>query len=176
MAKINIRDRNKNKPDKKPNWEYRFEIAKVGGKRQCVSKAGFRTKKEALEAGTQALAEYNYSGAHFAPKEISVSDYLDTWFELYVIPNMKYNTQNAYRNIIDNHLKPHFGAYRLNSLDPSVIQNYANGLAFNGFARTQMKNILATFHGALKYAVLPLKYLKENPMQYVKTPQGGTPK
>ena len=59
MGKINVRDRNKNNPDKKPNWEYRFEAAKIDGKRKHISKAGFRTKKEALEAGTKALAEYN---------------------------------------------------------------------------------------------------------------------
>ena len=47
MAKINVRDRNKNKPDKKPNWEYRFEAAKVNGKRQSISKAGFKKKRGA---------------------------------------------------------------------------------------------------------------------------------
>ena len=39
MAKVSTRNRNKNKFDKdgkakKPNWEYRFEMAKVDGKRQ----------------------------------------------------------------------------------------------------------------------------------------------
>lgn len=29
MAKVNVRDRNKNNPEKKPNWEYRFEAARV---------------------------------------------------------------------------------------------------------------------------------------------------
>ena len=52
MAKLNIRNRNKNKVDKdgKPkaaNWEYRFEAAKIDGKRKSISKAGFKTKKEA---------------------------------------------------------------------------------------------------------------------------------
>lgn len=84
MAKINVRDRNKNVPNKKPNWEYRFEAAKVDGKRKHISKSGFRTKKEALEAGTKALAEYNNAGLHFEPSEISVSDYLDYYFDQYV--------------------------------------------------------------------------------------------
>ena len=48
MAKINVRDRNKN-TGRRPNWEYRFEIASVAGKRQSATKSGFRTKKEALE-------------------------------------------------------------------------------------------------------------------------------
>lgn len=50
MAKLNVRNRNLNKVDKDgkakaPNWEYRFEAAKVDGKRKHISKAGFRTKK-----------------------------------------------------------------------------------------------------------------------------------
>ncbi|WP_373458227.1 Arm DNA-binding domain-containing protein [Paenibacillus harenae] len=48
-------NRNKDKPDKKPNWEDRIEGAKVDGKRKYITKAGFRTKKEVLEAGTKAL-------------------------------------------------------------------------------------------------------------------------
>ena len=36
-------------------WQYRFEAASVDGKRKRVSKSGFKTKKEAVEAGTIAL-------------------------------------------------------------------------------------------------------------------------
>ena len=39
-------------------WEYRFEGARIDGKRKQYSKGGFRTKKDALEAGTAALAAY----------------------------------------------------------------------------------------------------------------------
>ncbi len=58
MSKISVRDRNKNM-GRKPNWGYRFEIAKVNGKRQWASESGFRTKKEAEEAGAKAFADYN---------------------------------------------------------------------------------------------------------------------
>ena len=39
-------------------WQYRFEGAKIGGKRKRFTKGGFATKKEAMQAGTKALAEY----------------------------------------------------------------------------------------------------------------------
>ena len=35
-------------------WQYRFEGAKINGKRKRFTKGGFATKKEALEAGTKA--------------------------------------------------------------------------------------------------------------------------
>ena len=171
MAKINVRDRNKNVPDKKPNWEYRFEAAKVDGKRKHISKAGFRTKKEALEAGTKALAEYNQAGLHFEPSEISVSDYLDYYFDQYVKINLKYNTQLNKVRLYENHLKPSFGTYKLKALNASIIQEYANGLKLKGLSKSSIEGILSSFSAALDYAVEPLHYIPANPMRYVKLPK-----
>lgn len=176
MAKINVRDRNKNKPDKKPNWEYRFETAVVDGKRKQISKSGFGTKKEALAAGTKALAEYNNCGSYFEPSGISVSDYLDYWFEQNCKVNLKYNTQIGYAGIIKNHLKPYFGHYKLKSLSPAIIQEYVNKITLSGYSHSMLVNILAMFQSALDYAVHPLCYIKENPTKYVKFPTGGKKK
>ena len=93
MAQVNTRKRGK-------TWEYRFEAASVNGKRSQISKGGFRTKAEALEAGAAALAEYNRSGLTFNPTEISVADYLDLWFDSYCKINLKYNTQLGYYRIM----------------------------------------------------------------------------
>ena len=53
-------------------WQYRFEAASVGGKRRQVSKSGFATKKEALDAGATALATYNRTGQALSPSDVSV--------------------------------------------------------------------------------------------------------
>ena len=164
MAEVNTRKRNE-------KWEYRFEAAKIDGKRNQVTKGGFRTKKEALEAGTKALAEYNSAGMHFAPSEISVSDYLDFWFDNYCKIELKYNTQLGYLSIIENHLKPAFGQYKLKAINPTMIQTYGNSLKINGFSKSHLIGILSTLSTALDYAVHPLAYLKENPMHYVKFPK-----
>jgi len=176
MAAVTVRNRNLNKVDKngklkKPNWEYRFEAAPIDGKRNQISKSGFRTKAEALEAGNKALAEYNNAGQHFKLTEISVADYLDFWFDNYAKMELKYNTQLAYLNIIENHLKPNFGHYKLKSLTPTQLVQYANQLKINGFSKSHLVGILSTFSVALDYAVEPLKYIKENPMRYVKYPK-----
>lgn len=39
-------------------YEYSFEIAPVNGKRKSKSKSGFKTKKEAREAGKKAQDEF----------------------------------------------------------------------------------------------------------------------
>lgn len=56
-------------------WQYSFETAPVDGKRKSISKSGFRTKAEALTAGTAAMNEYNASGQAFTPAKISLADY-----------------------------------------------------------------------------------------------------
>ena len=39
-------------------WDYRFEVASIDGKRQWITKSGFKTKGAAKEAGK--LAQKNY--------------------------------------------------------------------------------------------------------------------
>lgn len=176
MAKLNIRNRNKDKVDKegKPkaaNWEYRFEAAKIDGKRKHISKAGFKTKKDAEIAGTKALAEYNNAGLTFEPSDMSFADYLDFWFDNYVKSSCKYNTQLAYNQIIEGHLKPALGIYKLKSLTPMVIQEYVNQKFTNGLKKTTLTNIMAVLSGSLKYAVVPANLLQSSPAEYIKYPK-----
>ena len=171
MAKVTTRDRNKNKEGKKPNWEYRFEMAKVDGKRRHASKSGFRTQKEAEEAGTKALAEYLNAGTFHKPTDISVADYMDQWLEQYVKMNLKPNTILAYQGLVKNHIKPAVGHFKLQSLTPSALQDFVNEQKKKGFSKQHVDLILSTFKGALNYAIEPLQLIQSNPMIYVKPPK-----
>lgn len=176
MANVTTRNRNKDKFDKegkpkKANWEYRFEAAKVDGKRKHISKSGFRTKKEAELAGIKALSEYNNAGVTFEPSEMSFADYLDFWFENYVKISCSYNTQTAYKVIINNHLKPSLGAYKLRSLTPMMLQEYVNGMYKNGYKKSTLKNIMGVMSGSLRYAVVPSQLLQSSPAEYISYPK-----
>lgn len=152
-------------------WEYRFEIAKVDGKRKQVSKSGFKTKREATEAGTKALGKYNNSGVAINESDVSLADYLDYWLDTYGKMNLKYNTQLNYLYIIENHLKPNLGSYRLKSLSAATIQEYANALKLRGLSRSHCVGIISTLSAALNYAVEPLHYIQFNPCDNVKYPK-----
>ena len=174
MAKLRLTDRNKGKLDKngkkkKPNWQWRFEIT-VNGQKQNFSKSGFATKKEAEEAGTAALAEYQ-GGGYVKPKDIVVADFLDIWIEKYVQVNLRHKTQLCYIGIVKNHLKPAFGHYQLNALNAGTIQDFINGLKKNGFSERHTSNILSTLGTALNYGIEPLQFIKTNPTQFVKLPR-----
>lgn len=164
MATLNVTKRG----DK---WQYRFEVAAIAGKRKRVSKSGFKTKKEAVEAGTKALAEYNESGQSFQVSNISVADYLDNWMDTYCKMNLKYNTQVGYLYTLENHLKPSLGMYRLKALTPSTIQEFVNGLKMHGLSKASVVGIFSTLSAALDYAVEPLKYIPYNPCNNVRIPK-----
>lgn len=176
MAKLNIRNRNKGKLDKdgkaKPaNWEYRFEAAKVDGKRKHISKAGFKTKKEAEIAGAKAFAEYNNAGLKFEPTEISVADFLDYWLNNYCKVNVADSTMTAYKNIIENHFKPRIGHYKLKSVSTLVLQEMINDIYINrNFSKSFMKNILKVMKGSFKYARVTAKLITVNPAEDVLLP------
>lgn len=152
-------------------WSYYFDLGKIDGKRKKKEKGGFRTKKEAESALAAAINEYNNAGQLLEPTEITVHDYLDYWFDNEVKVNLKYNTQVAYLNVIENHLKPAFGQYKLKALSAAPIQQFANQLKLNGLAKNTILNILCVLSDAMNYAVEPLQYIPQNPVQYVKLPK-----
>ena len=152
-------------------WQYSFEGAKVEGKRKSISKSGFRTKADAIKAGNQAMNEYNNSGQSFSPSELGVADYLDYWFDNYCKTNLKYNTQLGYIQIIENHLKPQFGRYKLKALSTASIQEYIVQLKIQGLARSSVVGILSVLSAAYEYAIEPLGYVKENPCERSRMPK-----
>lgn len=164
MGELRTRKRGK-------TWEWSFEGAKVGGKRKPISKGGYRTKAEAIAAGTQAKAEYDNAGRIFTPSEVSIADYLDFWFENYVKTNLAYNTQVDYARRIKNHIKPAFGKYRLCSLETDIIQLWVDGMKRHGYTKNMVKNTLSCLSGALNYAVYPCKYIRYNPCDHVIIPK-----
>lgn len=176
MAKLNIRNRNKGKVDKDgkpklPNWEYRFEIASIGGQRKHQSKAGFKTKKEAEVAGTKAMAEYNNAGLTFEPSSISVADYLDYWINNYCKLNVADSTLSAYRNIVSRHIKPRIGHYMLSSITTLVLQEMVNDIYVNhSFSKAFMKNIVKVLKASFKYAKVTAKLIRDNPAEDVTLP------
>lgn len=131
----------------------------------------FASKKEEETALAKAVNEFNQTGSVFEPSEITVSDYLDQWYELFCRPNLKYNTQIGYLRIIDTHLKPKFGHYRLKAVTSAVLQEYANNLKMEGYAKSYLTGILSVFSAAMDYAVEPLHYLASNPMRYARYPK-----
>ncbi|HCW04367.1 MAG TPA: site-specific integrase [Clostridium sp.] len=154
-------------------WYYYFNAGKVNGTYKKVCRKGGSTKAEAEKALRAAIKEFEDTGTSKADNNISVSDYFDYWYKNYVLINCKYNTQEAYRVVIENHIKPALGIHKLRSITPATLQEFLNKKYLNGFSRASISNFYGVLSGALKAAVHPYQYIKENPMQYVRLPKEG---
>lgn len=164
MANISVIKRNN-------SWQYRFDIAKLDGKRKQVSKSGYRTKKEAESAGIQALSEYHQTNRIVSTPKISFADYLDEWFKAYCVLNTRFNTQLHHSRIILSRIKPSLGKYYLEDISTSLLQDFVNSLLLGGVKLRYTREIFAIISLALKYAVEPLGIIKENPAKGVIFPK-----
>lgn len=73
-----------------------------------------------------ALMEYESCGTVTKDSDLSVSDYLDYWYKESVQINCKINTQRGYKQVLDNHIKPAIGIYKLKQLTPTKLQELVN--------------------------------------------------
>lgn len=153
------------------NWFYCFDVGKVDGKRKRIERKGGKTKKEALTALREAIRDFEKCGSIIKESSLSISDYFDYWYKEYALINCKYNTQIAYKNIIENHIKPKLGLYKLKSITPGVLQEFLNKKYSYGFTKNTLSGFYGVLSGAFKSAVQPYQLIKENPMTYVHMPK-----
>lgn len=133
------------------SWSYSFDLGFVQGKRKRQEKGGYRTKKDAQNGLREALTEYEQCCNVFKPNEISVHDYLNYWFDNYVLVNCKLNTQTYYRRILDNHIIPYFKDYKLKHLKADVLQKFLNYKKRNGLSKNSITNYYGVLSGALTW-------------------------
>lgn len=150
-------------------WSYVIELGAINGERKRIQKGGFLTKKEAQIAKAKVLEELE-NGGIFKESDISMNEFLDYWYENYVKLNCKHHTQLSYSNTI-KHLKKSFGNYKLKNLTPIMIQNYVNQRFKNGASINTLKNFKIVFKTAMKYAIFPCEFIKENPLQNIIIPK-----
>ncbi|MFR1850295.1 MAG: tyrosine-type recombinase/integrase [Clostridium sp.] len=163
--KVNARKRGK-------TWQYYFEVAPINGKRKQIVKSGFRTKKEALEAGHLAKLDYDNTGQVYKASDISVHDFIIEWFESKAKLEYKSATLRKYDSIIRNHINKDLGNLYLRSLTAMKLQEYINQkYLFENYSKSHVSHLMSCLNLAFNYAIIPCGYLKDNPMIYVKLPR-----
>ena len=160
----NVRTRKRGK-----YWEYEFDAAKVAGKRNRISKSGYKTKAEAVAAGAAAMAEYNSSGIKFIPSEMSYADFLDYWIESYCLITLKKTTLDNYKKRIKSHIKPSLGAFKLTSLTTAGLQKFINSKIDAQYSLNTLSVLRGILTGSLQYAVRQ-NMLKSNPAREIRIP------
>lgn len=154
------------------SWYYYFDLGKIDGKRKKIErKTNATTKTEAERILRQKVTEYENNGVIFEPSETTLHEYLDFWLKEYVELNLKHNTIENYKGIVNNHLKPALGKMKMKSLTPEMCQKFINDKFREGKAKKTLTIIHSVLKNSLKQAVYPYKLIKENPMNYVTIPR-----
>jgi len=153
-------------------YQYQFEIAPQRGKRQWVTKSGFKTKAAAEEAGTKARTEYLNAGLPFKESVISYGDYLDYWLNNYCKVNLKYSTTQTYKSIIDKYIRPELGRYRLTSITSVKLNTFITETCEKyTYSRAYFKTILKVLKGTFRDACDIYGFIKYNPAITIRLPR-----
>ena len=169
MGKVNVTKRGN-------LYQYRFEIAPQGGVRKFINKSGFKTKQDAYVAGMKAFNEYMNTGKKFSPNTCSYADFLDYWMANYCQINLRYNTIEAYKSIIKNHVKPKLGFYRLSQIDTATLNDFLTDVFLNkGVSKNFLKSIMKVLKSSFAYAEDGVGFIKHNPALKIRLPRYDGP-
>lgn len=83
--------------------------------------------------------------------DITLSDWADEWMTVYK-SSLSYNTRIRYKNIIDVHIKPKIGYYKLNQVKLSTIQKLINDMS--DYSMSTIKKVKDTFHQMYTAAII----------------------
>lgn len=103
-------------------WRYRVDGSPgVAGRRHQVTRGGFRTKTEALEA----LAQWRVAGGEQAGRSLTVRTYLDEWIVAKGQAGRRESTLAQYRLYVEQYLQPVLGHVRLADLTAHHLDRLA---------------------------------------------------
>lgn len=110
-------------------WMYRHKYYDVFGKRKEKKKSGFKSEKECLRSLLEVKAALlDGQHLHVEKSELTISQWLDIWYETYH-NGWEVTSKIQRKNAINDQMKPLLGKYKLNQLDRTTyIREYINVL------------------------------------------------
>lgn len=110
-------------------WEYRISYKNMYGKYDQLTKGGFRTKAEAVNAA--AIAKKDLLDGIKENKTISLADYFGNWIEIYKKPEVDPETYTKYK-FSHKVIKEYFKDAKMLILQLHIIKksliNWENGM------------------------------------------------
>ncbi len=165
MAKLSTRKRGK-------KWYYSFDAGTTSdGRRKRVEKGGYRTEKEALAAGTKAMASFLSGNIAIISEKISVEDFLAEWLDRKMMEVRPKTLQNYSFSV--KRISRHMGKVILQKLRPRDVDAMVRSLASRGLSHGTISVTLSTLRNALDYAVYPAELITSNPAACVRVPRNA---
>ena len=141
-------------------WQITIELPKdpITGKRNRRYRTVEGTKKEAERAMHEFITELE-KGYYVANSNISITEWVQTWLEVYIIPNVSPTTLSRYQGMIKRYINPVIGHIPVQQLTTLAVQSWVNGLKISPSSGKEMsaatiKHAYHVLKGAMDKAVL----------------------
>ena len=166
MSKIRIRKRGN-------TYSYSFDISK--NPRRMKEKGGFATEDDAFDAGVKAYTDWKSGNIGITSERVKLRDYLASWLENVVRPNVKRTTFKSYHNAIGSRITPQIGDgdIYLQELRPRDIDLWVNELAHAGLSQGTIRQTKTVLSIALKYAIYPAELITATPTTGINIPRSA---
>ncbi len=135
-----------------------------------------KTRKEVSKKMIEYLDKLN-KNSNIEDSNTTLGEWIDIWFQDFVIKRIKTSTRVSYEGHINNHIKPKLGKVKLQKLDTVKIQKFINERhdkgctnSNGGLSAKTVKNIYNTLNLALEQAVRN-NILYKNPCSAVVLPK-----
>lgn len=141
-------------------WQITIELPKdpVTGKRVRKYKSVDGKKKDAELAMHEYIREIE-KGYHVTDSKITIAEWIDTWLEVYITPNVSPTTLSRYEGMIKRYIKPLIGRMQVQQLNTLAVQAWVNGLKVSPVSGKEMsastvKHVYHVLKGCMDKAVL----------------------
>lgn len=101
-------------------------------------------------------------------KEMTVSEWLNTWLYRYAVPSIKPSTAVSYECYVRKHIIPAIGNVRMADLNLDILQDFFNEEAMNYSPKT-LRNERMMLHTSFRLAILN-DVISKNYIEYVRLP------
>lgn len=152
-------------------WTYYFNITRDDGTIGKRERSGFKTQKEAKEARIKEMDMMN-NGVVLIDGNMTFKEYAGEWMERYILPpKRKINTYNRYKGLLNKHLIPQLGNYKLKNISPLMIEGMFDTLRkTHNVTESTLQAVYTLLNSILKRAMVT-KLLRENACIAVERPK-----
>ena len=152
------------------SWELTIDLGRdEDGKRQRKY-VNVKGKKAEAEWRMRELLTAGDRGLPVLTDKMTLAQWLDKWFNEYVVSGKRQMTGERYKRVIERYLKPYLGHTQLNRLSPADIRALVTKWESEGVTPYSIDYFHGILSSALKYAV-KMEVLFRNPAQIVDTPR-----
>ena len=150
-------------------WVAVIDLGYVGGKRKRQTFYR-KTRKEAAAKLNEELANLHKGGA-VTSSDTTIEVFLRMWLEESVRGHSAPSTVESYTGMIETHIIPELGRYRIGKLDQSHVQSMLNRKAASGLSARTVAYMRAILRAALNDAI-QRGVVARNVAAHAKPPRG----